>query len=71
MRTHQLQLHPLCKYCAELGRVTPATIVDHIEPHKGDVNKFWLGQAAIIVRCLPQVDEGFSRRSTGTALTSV
>ena len=44
MRTYQLQLHPLCKYCAELGRVTPATIVDHIEPHKGDVNKFWLGK---------------------------
>ena len=44
MRTHQLQLRPLCKYCAELGRVTPATIVDHVEPHKGDINKFWLGQ---------------------------
>jgi 5-methylcytosine-specific restriction enzyme A len=44
MRTHQLQLPPLCKYWAELGRVTPATIVDHVEPHKGDVNKYWLGQ---------------------------
>ena len=44
MRTHQLAEHPLCKYCAELGRVTPATVVDHVEPHRGDVNKFWLGE---------------------------
>ena len=44
IRAHQLAIHPLCRYCAELGRVTPATIVDHIEPHKGDVNKFWLGE---------------------------
>ena len=43
MRAHQLAIHPLCKYCAELGRVTPAVIVDHIEPHRGDINKFWLG----------------------------
>jgi hypothetical protein len=21
----------------------PATICDHVEPHHGDVNKFWLG----------------------------
>jgi 5-methylcytosine-specific restriction enzyme A len=21
----------------------PATICDHVEPHRGDVNKFWLG----------------------------
>jgi hypothetical protein len=24
--------------------VTPATICDHIEPHKGDVTKFWTGK---------------------------
>jgi len=23
--------------------VTPATIADHVEPHKGDVIKFWFG----------------------------
>jgi len=27
----------------ERGIVTPAEICDHIEPHRGDVNKFWLG----------------------------
>ena len=40
---HQLLEHPLCKYCAERGIVTPAEICDHVEPHHGDVNKFWLG----------------------------
>jgi len=31
----------LCKICLSFGRETLATIVDHIQPHKGDVNKFW------------------------------
>jgi 5-methylcytosine-specific restriction protein A len=35
--------HPLCAYRAEIGIVKPATICDHVEPHHGDVNKFWLG----------------------------
>ena len=39
-RKYQLLEPPLCKYCAERGLVTPATICDHIEPHGGDVNKF-------------------------------
>ena len=43
IRRHQLLEHPLCKYCLERGIVTPATICDHVEPHHGDVNKFWLG----------------------------
>jgi 5-methylcytosine-specific restriction enzyme A len=43
IRKHQLLEHPLCKYCLERGVVTPATICDHVEPHQGDVNKFWLG----------------------------
>jgi 5-methylcytosine-specific restriction enzyme A len=43
IRRHQLLEHPLCKYCAERGIVEPATICDHVEPHRGDVNKFWLG----------------------------
>jgi len=27
--------------CTKQGRVTAATDVDHIEPHKGDEQKFW------------------------------
>ena len=43
IRKHQLLEHPLCKYCLERGIVAPATICNHVEPHHGDVNKFWLG----------------------------
>jgi 5-methylcytosine-specific restriction protein A len=24
-----------------MGRVEPATLVDHVEPHEGDQDKFW------------------------------
>jgi hypothetical protein len=42
IRRHQLG-HPLCEFCLERGIVEPATICDHVEPHHGDINKFWLG----------------------------
>ena len=29
--------------CGEAGKVTAATVCDHIEPHKGDPVKFWSG----------------------------
>lgn len=27
--------------CEQVGRITPATVVDHIKPHKGDPELFW------------------------------
>lgn len=36
-----LSNNPLCSKCQSEGRVTPATIVDHIRPHKGDQAMFW------------------------------
>lgn len=36
-----LRSNPLCSYCMRDGRVTEATVVDHIEPHKGDKTLFW------------------------------
>jgi 5-methylcytosine-specific restriction enzyme A len=41
---HQLMAEPLCAFCAARGLVVPATIADHVEPHDGDLNKFWLGK---------------------------
>lgn len=32
--------HPLCRFCEERGRVTQATVVDHIIPHRGDPELF-------------------------------
>ena len=37
--------HDDCFYseirCASYGKITPATIVDHIVPHRGDMLLFW------------------------------
>jgi hypothetical protein len=52
-RALQLKMHPLCRFCLE-GRdtVVVATIADHVEPHHGDVNKFFLGELqSLCKRC--------------------
>jgi 5-methylcytosine-specific restriction protein A len=36
-----LKRYPLCAECQRQGRVTPATVVDHIVPHRGDQALFW------------------------------
>jgi len=40
-RAVHLMQHPLCVMCKEKGRITPATVVDHKIPHKGDYDLFW------------------------------
>ncbi len=36
-----LKRYPLCVRCEADDRVTAATVVDHIIPHKGDQARFW------------------------------
>jgi 5-methylcytosine-specific restriction enzyme A len=36
-----LRKYPLCKHCLQEGKLTPATVVDHIVPHKGNTELFW------------------------------
>lgn len=36
-----LAAHPWCAVCLREGRYEPAQEVDHIRPHKGDMNLFW------------------------------
>ena len=43
LRARHLAKNRLCVMCMEKGRPTLATICDHIEPHKGDMLKFWSG----------------------------
>jgi 5-methylcytosine-specific restriction endonuclease McrA len=43
-RRHQLRIEPLCRMCLAAGRVTPATVADHITPHGGDWNAFRTGE---------------------------
>lgn len=40
-RETYLRRCPLCVHCTEQARTTPATVVDHIVPHKGDSMLFW------------------------------
>jgi 5-methylcytosine-specific restriction protein A len=40
-RKGYLQKHPLCVACEKKGRVEPATDLDHIIPHRGDMELFW------------------------------
>jgi 5-methylcytosine-specific restriction enzyme A len=36
-----LNQHPLCSMCEAEGRITVATVVDHITPHRGDAGLMW------------------------------
>ena len=40
-RAAYLRAHPLCVVCTRAGRLTPATVVDHIKPHRGDERLMW------------------------------
>ncbi len=40
-RNAYLRLNPLCATCKADGIMTIATCVDHIIPHKGDMQLFW------------------------------
>ncbi|MHB1652355.1 MAG: HNH endonuclease [Desulfitobacteriaceae bacterium] len=41
VRERHLREHPLCVLCEQEGKLTPATVVDHIKPHKGNKELFW------------------------------
>ena len=36
-----LRKHPLCAMHQALGQLVAASVVDHIEPHRGDSELFW------------------------------
>ena len=40
-RKRFLTKHPLCIECEEEGKLTPASVVDHIIAHRGDKALFW------------------------------
>lgn len=43
-RTKQLRSDPLCVMCKQLGKIVPASVADHITPHRGDEYLFWHGE---------------------------
>ena len=40
-RLRFLRHNPLCVTCRSGGRLTPANVVDHIVPHRGNEELFW------------------------------
>lgn len=36
-----LRLHPHCAECAREGLIVRASVVDHVQPHRGDQALFW------------------------------
>ncbi|MBI6923812.1 HNH endonuclease signature motif containing protein [Pseudomonas fulva] len=40
-RERYLLDNPLCVYCDRSGRVTAASVVDHVIAHRGDMTLFW------------------------------
>ncbi|MFC3079502.1 HNH endonuclease signature motif containing protein [Phenylobacterium terrae] len=41
LRMARLRAEPFCRFCMDEGRVKLATVVDHINPHKGDEELFF------------------------------
>lgn len=68
MRTKQLAREPLCRICAAEKRLTVATEVDHIRPHKGNKALFYdiSNLQSLCHRChsakTAREDGGFGRR---------
>lgn len=52
-RLRFLRENPLCVSCRRQGRLTAATVVDHIVPHRGDEDRFWdrSNWQALCARC--------------------
>jgi 5-methylcytosine-specific restriction protein A len=59
IRARQLAIEPLCRLCKLDGRVTPANIVDHVERHFGDPQKFWNGKLQSVCRSCHEVRKKF------------
>jgi 5-methylcytosine-specific restriction protein A len=55
LRRHQRRIEPLCRFCKERGIVTPGEVVDHVIPHNGDRNLFFLGELQTL--CKPCHDQ--------------
>jgi 5-methylcytosine-specific restriction protein A len=66
-RAEYLNRHPLCVYCQQLGRLVPASVVDHVKAHKGDRHLFW-NQGNWQALCQPCHDSHKARLERGGVL---
>lgn len=52
-RLTQLAKEPLCRMCKAAGRITAATVADHIIPHRGDERLFYEGELQSLCDAAP------------------
>lgn len=64
LRLAQLAAEPCCRMCARIGRRTPATIADHVRPHKGDPALFF-DPSNLQSLCAPHHDATKQRQERG------
>ena len=41
LRPQHLKAHPLCVFCEKIGKLTIASVVDHIRPHRENEELFF------------------------------
>ena len=66
LRLIHLGASPLCRMCADQGRIVPARVVDHIKPHRGDETLFW-DSSNLQSLCAPCHDTHKQRQENGKA----
>ena len=68
-RKQQLLHYPLCAYCLENGKNIPATIADHVTPHRGDPNQFIRGELqSLCIQCHNARKQQLERRGYSNAV---
>lgn len=66
---HQMLIEPLCRTCKGNGRVTAASVADHIVPHRGDVDAFWSNELQSLCKtCHDVAKQREERRGHSDAL---
>lgn len=63
-RKRWLAEHPFCVDCEEEGITTMGTEVDHIKPHRGDMQLFW-DRSNWATRCKPHHSAKTAREDGG------
>ncbi len=67
-RAEQLASSPLCARHLARGEAVPATVANHVEPHRGDWEKFALGALeSVCERCHNSEIQREERANPGTA----
>lgn len=66
LRTRQLVKVPYCELCKAMGRATPASVVNHVVPHRGDPHRFWYGKLQSLC---PPCHDGATQRAEVNGFT--